>query len=114
MHHALWLGRKLVMRLHHQLRPHRPQTRIAPAADANAWTEIPVSFASLRGQGIRWHVGPLENLRVHRKMIARPRFGAVGLLALPYTIAFEVLGPLLQVAGYAILIVLIALDQVSW
>jgi cellulose synthase/poly-beta-1,6-N-acetylglucosamine synthase-like glycosyltransferase len=105
---------ELVMRLHHQLRPQRPQTRIAHAADANAWTEIPVSLASLRGQRIRWHVGLLDNLRVHRKMIARPRYGAVGLLALPYTIAFEVLGPLLQIAGYAILIVLIALDQVSW
>ena len=47
-------------------------------------------------------------------MIGRRRYGAVGLFALPYTIAFEVLGPLLQVAGYGILIVLILLDQVSW
>ena len=47
-------------------------------------------------------------------MIGRRRFGAVGLLALPYTLAFEVLGPLLQIAGYAIMVVLILLDQVSW
>jgi cellulose synthase/poly-beta-1,6-N-acetylglucosamine synthase-like glycosyltransferase len=105
---------ELAMRLHHQLRPSRPQTRIAYAADANAWTEIPVSLASLRGQRVRWHAGLLDNLRIHHKMIGRPRFGAAGMLALPYTIAFEVLGPLLQVAGYGILVVLIALDEVSW
>jgi len=105
---------ELVMRLHHQLRPQRPQTRIAYAADANAWTEIPVSMASLRGQRIRWHVGLLDNIRIHRKMIARPRYGAVGLLALPYTMAFEVLGPLLAVAGYAIVIALLALERLSW
>jgi cellulose synthase/poly-beta-1,6-N-acetylglucosamine synthase-like glycosyltransferase len=105
---------ELVMRLHHQLRPAEPKTRIAYAADATAWTEIPSTLAPLRGQRIRWHVGLLDNLRIHRRMICRPNYGAVGLLALPYTILFEVLGPLLQVAGYAIVIVLIALDQVSW
>jgi cellulose synthase/poly-beta-1,6-N-acetylglucosamine synthase-like glycosyltransferase len=105
---------ELVMRLHHQLRPASPRTRISYAADATAWTEIPTSLSALRGQRIRWHVGLFDNLRLHRRMIGRRRFGAVGLFALPYTIVFEVLGPLLQVAGYAILAVLIVLDQVSW
>jgi len=105
---------ELVLRLHHQLRPARPQTRIAYAADANAWTEIPASLGPLRTQRIRWHVGLLDNLRMHREMICRRRYGAVGMFALPYALAFEVLGPLLQVAGYAILVVLILLDQVSW
>jgi cellulose synthase/poly-beta-1,6-N-acetylglucosamine synthase-like glycosyltransferase len=105
---------ELVMRLHHQLRPARPHTRIAYAADATAWTEIPVSLSPLRTQRIRWHVGLFDNLRMHRKMICRRKYGAVGLFALPYTIAFEVLGPILQVAGYGILIVMILLGQVSW
>jgi cellulose synthase/poly-beta-1,6-N-acetylglucosamine synthase-like glycosyltransferase len=105
---------ELVMRLHHQLRPRRPRMRVAFAADANVWTEVPVGLAPLRGQRIRWHVGLFDNLRIHQQMICRRRYGAVGLLALPYTVAFEVLGPLLQVTGYAILIFLIVLDQVSW
>lgn len=105
---------ELVMRLHHRLRPARPRTQISYAADANAWTEVPTAMAPLRGQRIRWHVGLLDNLRIHRRMICRRRYGAVGLLALPYTVAFEVLGPLLQVAGYAILIAMILLDQASW
>ena len=105
---------ELVMRLHHRLRPARPRTRIAYAADATAWTEIPASLASLRGQRIRWHAGLLDNLRIHRQMIGRRRYGAVGLLALPYALAFEILGPFVQIAGYAIIAVLILWHQVSW
>jgi cellulose synthase/poly-beta-1,6-N-acetylglucosamine synthase-like glycosyltransferase len=103
---------ELVMRFHHQLRPARPQTRIAYAADATAWTEIPTSLAPLRGQRIRWHVGLLDNLRIHRRMIGRRRYGAVGLLALPYALAFEVVGPSVQLAGYAIMAALILRYQV--
>jgi cellulose synthase/poly-beta-1,6-N-acetylglucosamine synthase-like glycosyltransferase len=105
---------EVVMRFHHRLRPTKPATRIAYAADATAWTEIPTSLAPLRGQRIRWHVGLLDNLRIHRRMIGRRRYGAVGLLALPYALAFEVLGPFLQIAGYAIMVVLILWHQVSW
>jgi cellulose synthase/poly-beta-1,6-N-acetylglucosamine synthase-like glycosyltransferase len=101
---------ELAMRLRHQL----PAARVVYAADATAWTEIPTGLGPLRGQRIRWHVGLFDNLRLHRKMILRRRFGAVGLAALPYTIAFEVIGPLLQVAGYGILVALILLHRVSW
>ena len=92
---------ELTMRLHEQLRPLQPRMRIAFSADANAWTEAPPRLQPLRGQRVRWHIGLLDNLRLHRRMIGRRRFGAVGLLALPYTIAFEVLAPILQVLGYA-------------
>jgi len=105
---------ELVMRLHHRLRPRRPRMRIAYAPDANAWTEIPVGLAPLRGQRIRWHVGLLDNLRLHRRMICRRRFGAAGMLALPYTVVFEVCGPLLQLAGYAVLTTLLVVGQISW
>jgi cellulose synthase/poly-beta-1,6-N-acetylglucosamine synthase-like glycosyltransferase len=105
---------ELAMRFHHQLRPDNPHARVAYAADATAWTEIPSGLGPLRGQRIRWHVGLFDNLSLHRKMILRRRFGAVGLASLPYTIAFEVIGPVLQVAGYGILVVLIVLHKISW
>jgi cellulose synthase/poly-beta-1,6-N-acetylglucosamine synthase-like glycosyltransferase len=105
---------ELAMRFHHQLRPEHPHARIVYAADATAWTEIPSGLGPLRGQRVRWHVGLFDNLDLHRKMILRRRFGAVGMAALPYTIAFEVIGPVLQVAGYAILVALIVLHRISW
>jgi cellulose synthase/poly-beta-1,6-N-acetylglucosamine synthase-like glycosyltransferase len=105
---------ELVMRLHHQLRPQRPQTQLAHAPDANAWTEIPTSLAALRGQRIRWHVGLWDNVRLHQQMVFRRRYGMAGMFALPFTIEAELIGPVLQVAGYVIVIVLAALDAVSW
>jgi cellulose synthase/poly-beta-1,6-N-acetylglucosamine synthase-like glycosyltransferase len=105
---------EIVMRLHHQLHPSRPRTRIAFAADANVWTEVPLGLGPLRGQRIRWHVGLWDNIRAHRKMLLRRRFGAVGLLALPYAILFELVGPLLQVIGYGILLAIVLLGLASW
>ncbi len=105
---------ELTMRLHELLRPTEPQTRIGFAPDANCWTEVPPGLAPLRGQRIRWHAGLLDNIRMHRKMILRRRFGAVGVVAFPYYILFEVLAPLLQTAGIAITIVLLAFGQIAW
>jgi cellulose synthase/poly-beta-1,6-N-acetylglucosamine synthase-like glycosyltransferase len=105
---------EMVMRLHEQLRPVRPGVRIEFAADATCWTEAPPGLRPLRGQRIRWHIGLLDNLRLRRRMILRKRFGAVGLLSLPYTILVEVLGPILQVTGYVIVIVLAAFGLVAW
>ena len=102
------------MRLHHQLRPQRPGTRIVHAPDANAWTEIPVALGPLRGQRIRWHVGLCDNLRIHWRMIGRRRFGAVGLWSLPYALLFEAAGPLIQAAGMVLVVVLVGLHAISW
>lgn len=105
---------ELVMRLHEQLRPMRPGVRIEFAADATSWTEAPSGLRPLRGQRIRWHTGLLDNLRLHRRMVGRPAFGAVGLLSLPYTILVEVLGPILQVVGYVTVIVLALYGLIAW
>jgi cellulose synthase/poly-beta-1,6-N-acetylglucosamine synthase-like glycosyltransferase len=105
---------ELVMRLHEQLRPTRPGMRIEFAADATSWTEAPAGLGPLRGQRIRWHIGLLDNIKLHRRMVGRRAFGAVGLLALPYTIIVEVLGPIIQVVGYATVIGLAAFGLVAW
>ena len=105
---------ELVLRLHEQLRPIHPDLRIEFAADATSWTEAPPGLGPLRGQRVRWHIGLLDNLLIHQRMIARRRFGNVGLFALPYTIMFEVVAPLLQILGYAFLVIALILHLVAW
>jgi cellulose synthase/poly-beta-1,6-N-acetylglucosamine synthase-like glycosyltransferase len=105
---------ELTMRIHEQLRPTDPDTRIAFAADAVSWTEVPPGLGPLRGQRVRWHIGLLDNLRLHRKMIGRRRFGAVGALALPYNILFEAVAPILEVVGYVMFTVLAVLGLIAW
>jgi cellulose synthase/poly-beta-1,6-N-acetylglucosamine synthase-like glycosyltransferase len=104
---------ELTMRMHQELRREHPELRVAYAPDAASWTEVPSGLAPLRSQRVRWHIGLLDNLRMHRPLW-RWRYGAIGWGAMPYTLAFEVFAPLLQALGYVILIVVVLLHQVSW
>jgi cellulose synthase/poly-beta-1,6-N-acetylglucosamine synthase-like glycosyltransferase len=74
---------EIVMRLYRELRPRKRHMRIAYAPDANAWTEVPSGLAPLRTQRIRWQAGLIDNLRMDRGMLFRPRYGSVGMFAPP-------------------------------
>ena len=104
---------ELVMRMHELLRREHPELRVAFAPDATSWTEVPSGLGPLRGQRVRWHIGLLDNLRMH-KPLWRWRYGVLATVALPYTLSFEVIAPLLQVVGYAILIVLLVFHKVAF
>ena len=105
---------ELTMRLHHQLRPGWKGASVFYAPDAVCWTECPAALAGLRTQRVRWHVGLLDNLRLHRAMCARGRFGAAGTVAFPYIVLFEAVAPLLQLAGYVIGVALLLDDPTNW
>src|SRR5919202_4501190 len=47
----------------------------------------------------RWSHGLAQLLWKHRRMIGNPRFGPVGVLALPFFLLFELLGPVVEVVG---------------
>jgi hypothetical protein len=68
----------------------------------------------MRSQRYRWRRGLLQSLWRHRSMIGNPRFGTVGLGALPYVAFFEGLGPLLEVGGYAVTIGAAGLGYLNW
>jgi cellulose synthase/poly-beta-1,6-N-acetylglucosamine synthase-like glycosyltransferase len=94
---------ELTMRLYHRLRPSHPEMRIAFVPDAVCWTEAPSKLGGLRSQRMRWHVGLIDNLRLHRAMFGR-RFGLVGRVALPYAILFEAIAPLVELLGFALVV----------
>ncbi len=68
-------------------------------ADPICWTEAPANAGTLRRQRDRWQRGLLETLWRHRGMIGRPRYGSIGMIALPFFVVFEALGPLVEIAG---------------
>ncbi len=49
----------------------------------------------------------------HRGMLARRRYGGVGLVALPYFLLFELLGPVLEVLGYAACVAALLIGAIS-
>jgi cellulose synthase/poly-beta-1,6-N-acetylglucosamine synthase-like glycosyltransferase len=105
---------EMTMRIHHLLRPQMKDARVEFAADAVCWTEAPGTLSGLRTQRIRWHTGLLDNLRMHRAMFGRPRFGAAGTFAMPYLVLFEAFEPIVEVVGFAIVITLLILNAVNW
>jgi len=59
-----------------------------------AYTEVPQSARPLMRQRFRWMFGTLQAVWKHRDMLLRPRYGALGLLVMPYTV-LSVVAPLL-------------------
>jgi len=105
---------EITMRLHHQLRPSWRDACIFYAPDAVCWTEAPAAMAGLRTQRVRWHVGLLDSLRMHKAMFGRARFGAAGTVAFPYIVLYEALAPLVELLGYVVGIVLVILRPSDW
>lgn len=82
--------------------------------DPVCWTEAPESFKVLSSQRNRWHRGLIETLSHNYKMLLNPRYGATGLFAMPFYLLFEMLGPLLELAGYIIFAVFILTGRINY
>jgi cellulose synthase/poly-beta-1,6-N-acetylglucosamine synthase-like glycosyltransferase len=94
---------ELVVRLHHYLRERREEYRIVFVVEPVSWSEAPSRWRVLGHQRRRWHRGIAEILSKHRRMIGNPRYGRVGLLALPYYAVFELLAPFVELGALVLL-----------
>jgi len=104
---------ELVVRLHRACRDAGRPYRIVYVADPVCWTEGPEQARFLRRQRRRWHRGCLEVLIAHRRMLFNPRYRAVGLVALPSLLVFEVIGPLIELSGYVISVAALLAGQLA-
>jgi len=93
---------ELVVRLHRYLRERDEPYRVDFVPDPVCWTEAPEELGQLGRQRRRWQRGLAETLWRHRRMCLNPRYGFLGLVAVPYFLVFELLGPVLQLAGYPV------------
>ena len=96
---------ELVVRLHRLFLKSGRKYRIVFVPEPVCWTEVPQSLRMLKRQRNRWQRGTLDTLMIHWKMLFNPRYGVVGLFALPYFLFFEALGPLVELTGYAVTVV---------
>jgi cellulose synthase/poly-beta-1,6-N-acetylglucosamine synthase-like glycosyltransferase len=64
--------------------------------DAIAWTEAPDRLKALAKQRFRWAYGTLQCMWKHKDALFRPRYGALGFVALPNVWIFQVLFPLIS------------------
>jgi len=104
---------ELVVRLHRYHRARNIPYRIEFVADPVCWTEVPEDLGSLSRQRRRWHRGLGQTLWRHRDAVGNPRYGAFGLLAMPYFVFLEFFGPVIETLGTALTIVAFAVGDVS-
>ena len=104
---------ELTTRIHHVLRENDRKYRISFVPDPIAWTEVPDTLRVLRRQRDRWHRGLIDTLVRHRRMLFNPRYGTVGLIAMPYFFIFEFLGPVIELLGYVAFVAGVALGVIN-
>lgn len=118
---------ELCVRVHHHLRDVRRERaraglgvgrragddfRVVFVAEPVTWTEVPPTAAVLARQRRRWHRGLWQVLSKHRGMLLNPRYGRIGLVALPYCVAFELVAPVVELVGVVVVPLGLALGVV--
>ncbi|PRY15813.1 glycosyltransferase family 2 protein [Kineococcus rhizosphaerae] len=89
----------LVVALHGLLRRTGRPHRMVFVPEPVCWTTVPETWEGLGRRHRRRSQGLGQLLWKHRRMIANPRYGAVGVLTLPALVLLEVLGPAVEVLG---------------
>ena len=95
---------ELVVRLEHTLLERKKPFNILYAYNANCWTEVPESRQVLYRQRDRWQRGLIDVIHFHLTMLFNPRYKRIGLIAMPYFVIFELLGPLIEIQGYIMVV----------
>ena len=92
----------LVVRLHRHLSDSNRPYRVRFVPEPVVWTEVPETFAELGRQRRRWYRGLIDTLLSNRGMMGKRRYGGSGVFGMPVLFFAEVLGPLVEGAGYVI------------
>ena len=105
---------ELVVRIHRLMRQRRIDSRVEFVPDPVCWTEAPEERRTLRNQRIRWQRGLAESLLAHWRLMLSARGGGPGWIAFPFMVAFELLGPVVELGGFAFMVLAYAWGLVSW
>ena len=105
---------ELVARLRRRGHEEDGPRRVSFVPDPVAWTEVPEALRVLGRQRDRWHRGLADVLWRHRGTLGRPRYGSLGLVAMPAFLLFELLAPVIEAAGLLLLVAELLLLGIDW
>lgn len=92
---------ELVMKIHNFCRCNQIPYIIRYEPNAICWSQTPGSFTDLGKQRRRWHLGLFQSLYKYKNMFMRPCFGLVGSVSFLYYLLYELLSPVIEVFGLA-------------
>ncbi len=104
-HKSIGEDMELVVRMHRVFSAQRRPYRIHFIPDPICWTEAPEDFKTLKNQRVRWQRGLAESLWMNRGLLFARNSGVAGWLAFPFMLFFEMLGPLVELAGLIFMVI---------
>lgn len=102
MHDTVGEDMELVVRLHRYYKEQNIPYRVRFLPEPVCWTEVPEDWKTLGRQRDRWHRGLADTLSRHRKMIFNPKYGRLGMVAMPFFLIVELLAPVVEIFGYLV------------
>jgi len=90
----------LVVRLHRARERGGPRWEVVHIPDPVSFTEVPETLAVLGGQRDRWQRGLADVLSSNLDLLFNRSFGSLGLLVVPIYFFIELLGAVVELAGY--------------
>lgn len=94
---------ELVLKLHEYFGKEAKPYKIKFIPDPVCWTQVPQKIGDLRRQRKRWQIGLIDSLLKHKSLMFNPKYGKVGMLAMPYYLLIEMLSPVIEFIGYLLL-----------
>lgn len=93
---------------------HGRRMEIAFIPDPVSYTEVPERLRDYIDQRDRWQRGTLQATFKNFSMMFNPKYGAAGLVGMPYYFLFETLACIVEGASYVIVIAALALGYATW
>jgi len=90
----------IVACIHRNLRAKKRAYRMSFTTDPVCWTLAPHTRKLLGRQRRRWQLGLIQTVMKHNEMLFSHRYGAVGMLSMPFQTFVEALGCLVEFGGY--------------
>ncbi len=104
---------ELVVRMHRKMREWNRDYKIMFIPDPVCWTQAPDDWRILRNQRNRWQRGLIESLTLNKQMLMNPKYGAVGMVSMPFFTLFEAAGPLFETIGYVFVILSVLMGWIN-
>jgi cellulose synthase/poly-beta-1,6-N-acetylglucosamine synthase-like glycosyltransferase len=111
LHDTVGEDMELVARLHRYHRDHDIPYDIRFMPEPVCWTEVPEDWEVLGRQRNRWQRGLADTLWRHKKMMFNPKYGTLGMVAMPFFTFFELLGPIFELTGFVYFFCVLALGN---
>ena len=89
----------VIATLHRHLRQKKAKYRMVFTADPVCWTEAPHTIGMLARQRRRWQLGLTQTVMKHNDIIFNPKYGALGMISMPFHAYIEAIGCVVEALG---------------